>query len=176
VVPKRIASTTTGHVGVVKFVQTWSIGARPDRYSIGNTQLGSSARKTSSIRTTRIAALVELNSPALIEEFIPRSLSPPTMDRKTTPCSRPQSQSETMIAALMEARMANRPSEYAELLLALGLTDPTPSFWLVAEGALEFQVARQRSQIMRSSGAKSLTKLPKSKASLRHSSETCSRR
>ena len=119
-----------------RIVQAWSTGVRPDRYSVGITQPGSSAR------TTMLAALVELNSPVLIEKFI-REAVLPTYDGSenaallTAAVALGNKKAAEVLAALMEARMANRPNECAQLLLALGATEPPPSFWRVANAAVE---------------------------------------
>jgi hypothetical protein len=119
-----------------RIVQAWNSGVRPDHYSIDITQPGSAAR------TTMMAALVELNSPALIEQFIRQSVLRAYDGSEnavliTAAAALGNKKAAEMLAALMEARMADRPSECAELLLALGVTNPPPSFRLVAKAAVE---------------------------------------
>ncbi|MEP7362653.1 MAG: hypothetical protein ABI972_05310 [Acidobacteriota bacterium] len=119
-----------------RIVQAWKTGVRPDRYSIGIRSPGSSDR------IAMIAALIELNSPALIEKFI-REVVLPTYDGSenaallTAAAALGNKNAAEILAALMEARMANRPNECAQLLLALGATDPPPSFRLVAQTGVE---------------------------------------
>ena len=107
-----------------RILKAWRTGARP----------GSSAR------ATMIAALVELNAAALLEQFI-REVVTPTFDGPENAALLSSVgvlgdvQAAGVLSALVEARMPHRPSECAELLLAL-TADPSPSFRQVAEAAV----------------------------------------
>jgi hypothetical protein len=118
-----------------RIVEAWPADAqRPDRYSMGITSPESSGR------AGMISGLVEMNAPALLEQFIRdavistydgtenaslvASLSVLGVERATG-----------VLSALIEARMPDHPTECVGLLLNLA-ADPLPSFQQVAEAAV----------------------------------------
>ena len=118
-----------------RIVETWSTDSRrPDRYSIGITSPGSSDR------ATLIGALVKLDEPALLEQFT-REVVTATYDGSENAALLTSVgvlgvvRAAAVLSALVEARMPDRPSECAELLLVL-TTNPSPSFQQVAEAAV----------------------------------------
>ncbi len=117
-----------------RLVQAWSTGVRPDRYWIGITQPGSSAR------ATMIGALVQLNAPELLERFIREVViaaydGPENAALQSSVRVLGDVHAVDVLSELVEARMPHRPSECAELLLAL-TADPSTSFQRVAEAAV----------------------------------------
>ena len=118
-----------------RIVEEWPTDARrTDRYSIGIRSAGSSDR------ATMIAALVELNAPALLERFI-REVVTSTYDGSensvllTSVSVLGEMQTTAVLSALVGARMPDRPGECVELLLTLAADSP-PSFRQVAEAAV----------------------------------------
>ncbi|MFN0106095.1 MAG: 2OG-Fe(II) oxygenase [Bryobacteraceae bacterium] len=118
-----------------RIVEAWSAGARrPDRYPIDITSAGSSAR------AVMIAVLVELNAPALLEQFI-RAVVTSTYDGSenaallTSVNVLGDVRAAAVLSALVGKRMPHRPIECAELLLTL-TADPSPPLRQVAEAAV----------------------------------------
>ncbi len=118
-----------------RIVGAWSTDAhRWDRYSIGITPPGSSAR------AVMIAALVGLNAPSLLEQFIREAVTPSYDGSEnavllTSVSALGEVQGAAVLSALVGARMRNRPGECAELLRSLG-ADISSSFGQVAEAAV----------------------------------------
>ena len=118
-----------------RIVEAWPADARrSDRYLIDI------ASPKSSDRAKMIAALVELNAPALLDRFI-REVVISSYDGSENAVLLSSAgvlgdkQAAAVLSALVEARMPDRPSECAELLLTL-TADPSPSFRQVAEAAV----------------------------------------
>jgi len=118
-----------------RIVGAWSANAQQwDRYSIGITPPGSSAR------TTMIASLAGLNAKALLERFIREAVTSSYDGSENEILLRSISvlgdaQAAACLSALVEARMRDHPCECAELLLSLG-ADISSSFGQVAEAAV----------------------------------------
>lgn len=119
-----------------RIVAAWPSGAGPHRYVFDQ------RAPQSSDSIAMITALVELNSPALLEKFILQAVLPAYDGPENGALLRAavalgNSRAAGVLAGLMTARMSRRPNECAELLLALGRTDPSPSFRHVAAAAVE---------------------------------------
>ena len=115
-----------------RIVEAWT--RRPDRYSFRNKSPGPSDR------AKMIAALVELNAPALLEQFIREAVTS-TYDGSENAALIASvrvlgdMRAAVVLSALVEVRMPHRPSECTELLLTLA-EDPSPSLRQVAEAAV----------------------------------------
>ena len=115
-----------------RIVEAWP--RRPDRYSFRFKSPGSSDR------ATMIAALVELNAPALLDRFIREAVTSTYDGSENAALLRSVGvlgdiQAATVLSALVGARMPDRPSECTELLLALA-GNPSPLSKQIVEAAV----------------------------------------
>lgn len=130
------STRTEAMAAAQRVVEEWSTAAlRPDRYS-----MGAIASPQASDRARMISALVELNAPALLEQFV-RDTVIPTYDGVENAALVASigvlggARAARILSALAAARMGNQPSECVELLLHLA-AEPVPSFGRIAEAVV----------------------------------------
>ncbi|QOY89571.1 2OG-Fe(II) oxygenase [Paludibaculum fermentans] len=135
-----VAEGQTAHAKAVaaarRIVRAWPTPAQPQPY------IPAAREPQSADRITVISALAQLKAPALLEQFIVEAVFP-TFDGSentvllTAAAALGARKATEVLAALIKMRIRDRPDECAELLLALGASDPPPSFRKVAKAALE---------------------------------------
>ena len=130
------STRTEAMAAAQRVVEAWSTAAlRTDRYSMGDI-----ASPEASDRARMISAFVELNAPALLEQFV-RDAVISTYNGVENPALVASigvlgdARGARILSALVAARMGNQPSECVELLLNLA-AEPVPSFGKIAEAVV----------------------------------------
>lgn len=119
-----------------RVVAAWSTAAlRPDRYSVGDIAL-----PEASDRASMISVLVELNAPALLEQFIRDAVISAYDGAENAALVASigvlgSARAARVLSALVAARMGNQPCECVELLLKVA-EEPVPSFGKIAEAVV----------------------------------------
>jgi hypothetical protein len=119
-----------------RILEAWPGAPKWDSYSIGREWPGPAER------TQMIAALTELNAPALLERFLREVVASGYDGSENVVLLASLSvfgdvQAAAVLSSLVSARMPERPNECAQLLLALSENpNPSPGFLDVAQAAI----------------------------------------